>query len=654
MGTPEAAARVETLLGDIFRRYGDHLYGKGDFEGAMSQFIKTIGFTPPSYVIRKFLDAQRINNLTSYLHELHARGLANSDHTTLLLNCYTKLKDVNSLNRFIKRPLTLSSDSNQEEDDGINLLGEDDDEDMEGGRSTRDDLPFDLETAMRVCRQAGYYSHAAYLARKYNEHDEYIRIQIEDCKNFEETLTYLRSLNFQEIEVNLLRYGKTLLNELPEKTTDLLIELCSGRFKTTPVGNMVLNGDGKESKTKEIGQGKSPAAAFLASLQVGGYSNNGGKNDSSSSRPTSNVEPYSLESRRGSTPALNSSTPQQQQADEQIVQEESYPTPSPTIFFPHFIRHRPQFVRFLSTIAEVKWGQRIESKEIWDQQQMIKGKGNEKNKSKRTEPETEEEEAERVLRELGLTSNEDDEDGLSSEQKDQRAVWITLLELYLRSSSSNSNSASFSSAKANHPNSKDKRISYTDSKAGISNGTQLDGDVEFDLSKKGQREKALRLLEQNEALPFDRTHALVICSMEKFTEGIVLLYEQMEMFEEILRFWMDVSLDEMNGESGSKSSNNSSFKVLETLDRYGPDHPHLYSITLTFLISSQSLLSKHQKGLKEILNYIEEESLMSPLEVVQLLSRNGNTNVGIVRDYLRRSIESEREEIDGVSMSFFR
>lgn len=53
----------------------------------------------PSYVIRKFLDAQRINNLTLYLEALHERHYAGPDHTTLLLNCYTKLKEDEKLRR---------------------------------------------------------------------------------------------------------------------------------------------------------------------------------------------------------------------------------------------------------------------------------------------------------------------------------------------------------------------------------------------------------------------------------------------------------------------------------------------------------------------------------------------------------------------------
>lgn len=40
-------------VGEIHRRYGDYLYTKGDFDGAMNQFVKTLGFLQPSYVIRK-------------------------------------------------------------------------------------------------------------------------------------------------------------------------------------------------------------------------------------------------------------------------------------------------------------------------------------------------------------------------------------------------------------------------------------------------------------------------------------------------------------------------------------------------------------------------------------------------------------------------
>jgi vacuolar protein sorting-associated protein 11 len=51
--------------------FADHKYKKCDWEGAITQYCHTIGYTEPSYVIRKFLDAQRIVNLTTYLEKLH-------------------------------------------------------------------------------------------------------------------------------------------------------------------------------------------------------------------------------------------------------------------------------------------------------------------------------------------------------------------------------------------------------------------------------------------------------------------------------------------------------------------------------------------------------------------------------------------------------
>ncbi|CAI0378032.1 unnamed protein product [Linum tenue] len=97
--TPDSSQQADAAAtAEVLRKYGDHLYSKQDYDEAMAQYINTIGHLEPSYVIQKFLDAQRIHNLTNYLENLHEKGLASKDHTTLLLNCYTKLKDVEKLN----------------------------------------------------------------------------------------------------------------------------------------------------------------------------------------------------------------------------------------------------------------------------------------------------------------------------------------------------------------------------------------------------------------------------------------------------------------------------------------------------------------------------------------------------------------------------
>ncbi|KAI9486357.1 MAG: hypothetical protein EXX96DRAFT_40431 [Benjaminiella poitrasii] len=194
----------DSSVAEIFKKYGDYLYNKGDYDGSMEQYIRTLGQLEPSYVIRKFLDAQRIYNLTNYLQELHSKGLANADHTTLLLNCYTKLKDVSRLDQFIK---------------------------------TDTDLNFDLETAISVCRQAGYFEHAVYLAEKFQEHDLYLDIMMEDMKSYEQAIPYIRKFGPHEADKNLQKYSKTLLTHLPEETTQLLIELCTGTLPLATTNN---------------------------------------------------------------------------------------------------------------------------------------------------------------------------------------------------------------------------------------------------------------------------------------------------------------------------------------------------------------------------------------------------------------------------------
>ena len=119
----------------------------------------------------QFLDTQRIHNLIEYLEELHDHHKATSDHTTLLLNCYAKLKDVDKLEEFIKSP---------------------------------GDLKFDLDTAISMCRQGGYYDQAAYLARSYGEHELVVDILIEDSKRYAEALAYIWRLEPEEVRTTFL------------------------------------------------------------------------------------------------------------------------------------------------------------------------------------------------------------------------------------------------------------------------------------------------------------------------------------------------------------------------------------------------------------------------------------------------------------------
>nr|XP_019013036.1 vacuolar membrane protein [Kwoniella pini CBS 10737]OCF51817.1 vacuolar membrane protein [Kwoniella pini CBS 10737] len=514
-------------VADIHKRYGDYLYSKGDFDGAMGQFVKTLGELQPSYVIRKFLDAQRIHNLTTYLQELHSRGLANPDHTTLLLNCYTKTSDRARLDSFIKTEARRSDISGDEE------------------------LPFDLDTAIRVCRQAGFYEHATYLAKKFGRHEEYLRIQIEDAGEIGEALRYLRNLG-PEAAKNMVRYGRTLLNAEPEATTSLLIDLCSGDLGKKKAVTPTLD-------VKSNGAAASSAPAMLSYL---GYNRVTGlfTSDSPTTAPAAeaNGRQTSHDGEKGDAPNGG--------LDAALItdDEPSYIPPSPRQYFPHFVDHRDLFITFLESVAMALWNQSLTSP---------RATINAITPSKR--------------RDVDSAPPED------AEGIDQRAVWNTLLELYLAST-----------------NSIDEKKS------------------------KSSTEKALAVI-QDDSLPYDPMHALILCSTSGFEDGMIKLWEQMGMYEDIIRFYIQRPF-----------SSNSSEKVLRHLDLYGSQDLNLYPLVLRYLTSSPAILSKHPKDLIKIISKIDEERIMPPLAIVQLLSRNGVASIGNIKDWLRSKVEENKDQIE--------
>ncbi|KAA1130836.1 hypothetical protein PGTUg99_025402 [Puccinia graminis f. sp. tritici] len=524
-------------LSEIYRRFGDYLYQKSDFEGAVQQYINTIGTVQPSIVVRKFLDAQRISNLTSYLQELHARGIANADHTTLLLNCYTKLKDHAKLNDFIKANERASRDSG-------------------------DPLPFDLETAIRVCRQAGYFEPALYLAKQYRQDEEYLRIQVEDRGEWLDAVNFMRSLGHVGAEENLLRYGKALLANLPEETTDLMIDVCSG---------VKLESD-------EEPLPGSPAPS----------TNRG--------RPSSS-RAY-LPSRPGSmaTPTVMSPT--------SVQAEKPEPKSLPSIreFFAFFIDQPQCFIRFLETIAWRRWNEQMwEKDEVPDDERpdsfvqvpsVKKMRAADKKEPVATEP---------------IVGPSDEED--------REAVWGTLLELYLQ----------------------------TSAEAG-------DGRSEM-------RSRALSLLRkgaEGSKLRYEPTQALIVCLTHDFVPGIVLLYDRLGMVEDVLRFWIErAQSDDLVEAQEAKT------RIFENLDKYGEMHPELYPIVLRYFASAGHLQSEtshqsvddldhhHLDGLQKALDEIDRRKILSPIEVIEILSKPGSAaTIGTVKKYLLNQVLNQKHQMN--------
>lgn len=521
------------------------------------------------------------------------------------MNTYTKLKDVSRLESFIKTESKRDSD----------------------------ELPFDLETAIRVCRQAGYFEHAGYLAQKYERHEDYLRIQIEDAGNFGDALAYLRRLGPEAVcsfttshffvpylldilkaETNLAKYGRAMLQSLPVETTQLLIDLCTSTgplvqdsvaspaevlpsAKAAPQGPSYLSylalNRGSTAATVISSETATPPSPSIKTIRPGTERESIRRSESvyeaapapEVSYPTAPIitakGPLQLETAPTNTSTAN-------------VMPGTFAVParrlSPRIYFHHFVDHLDEFVVFLETVATRRWDQSVDDQKPGSIELYYAGAVN--NDDVEGEDET-----------VGFVENEDDMD-----KADQVAVWNTLLELYLT-------------------------LPSPPTRNGV------DGSSKFD--QETMREKASRVL-RSKTIPYDTMHALMLCSTYNFTQGLVLLYEKMGMYEDVLRFWMD----KHNEGSDSKASP----KVIEHLMHYGADHPHLYPLVLRFLTSTPELLKKHQEDLKGILEYIEEEGLIPPLGVIQVLSRNGVASVGLVREWLVKQICDTQTQIQNVCL----
>ncbi|KAA6388962.1 MAG: putative vacuolar protein sorting-associated protein 11 [Streblomastix strix] len=278
----------------IRRDYGDQLLERGDTQSALEEYVKTIPYVEPGCIIAKLTARHEVSVLMQYLLKLHTFGvnqnntnfipgqllpppvssltsqismspqtsqlttnsshtpiftpvtlqspiqrvpmtLATPNHTTLLINCFTELSDQKALDQFLNANSTT--------------------------------FLFDVDTAIRVCFQAGFEKQALQLADSAHRHDWAMRIILEGKiggkerevekirekdqieKNSSNVINSIGSIdgnqtptstavlnvierirklsNLQQRENAILKYGKQLLDYKPIETTGLLIDMCT-------------------------------------------------------------------------------------------------------------------------------------------------------------------------------------------------------------------------------------------------------------------------------------------------------------------------------------------------------------------------------------------------------------------------------------------
>lgn len=197
---------------ELRKEYGYYLYKKAEFQDAMEQFIQCIPVDKSSEIIVMFKESSRIPYLTKYLEKVIELKLSTLNHVNLLLTCYCKLK-------YFDRFLQFIENINIDEDYDI----------IETYKS------FDLETIIQLCIDNEYFDLALVVAKKFNSSSKVVSIQLNYMKDPLLTISYIKSLSIDDLLRVLMDNVNGLLNLLPNETTQLLIDVFTGKYKPTEI-----------------------------------------------------------------------------------------------------------------------------------------------------------------------------------------------------------------------------------------------------------------------------------------------------------------------------------------------------------------------------------------------------------------------------------
>jgi hypothetical protein len=131
----------------------------------------------------------------------------------------------------------------------------------------------------------------------------------------------------------------------------------------------------------------------------------------------------------------------------------------------------------------------------------------------------------------------------------------------------------------------------------------------------------------NPQAKFDDDHALVLCKMNDFREGLLYLYEKSALYHEIIQYYFE---------------NNEYDNIIQACKKYGDKDPNLWIQVLSYFASKEE---DCQKEIMEVLGYIDRDNLLPPLLVIQILSEKKTATLSLIKDYIIKRLQQENQLI---------
>lgn len=483
------------------KNYGNYLYNKGEFVDSINQFIQCIQLGKTSEIISKFSESSKIQYLVKYLEKLVELKVSTDNHINLLLTSYCKLKRFEEFEEFIN-----------------NIKADEDFEIIEEYKK------FDLSLVIQLCKDNEYYKLALLIGEKFNLSSTVVSIQLNELNNPSLTIDYIRSLGIEDLLRVLIENVYSLLNHLPNETTQLLIDVFTGKYTPTPRKLKLLALQNTKGIVKPENDEVSHPLLTSYKQFVLFMSSKDYKSSDSSTDTLSEIE--------------------NQNKEKQSVTERTltYLPPKPRIIFSNFVNHNYEFVIFLEAC--------IASYDLF-----------------------------------------------GGDVQDKKDIINTLFEIYLTLS------------------------------------------TEDPENSKDWERKAFNLLkERDEWTENDKTSLLLTATMYNFNDGEMFIKETAEP-NSIQGFELDIFR--------SAILSNNILKSFEILEKYGKQEPELYRLALTTYTASDSIMSEiGDSRIEKILDHIEEENILTPLEVIDSLTcGNANVKLGLIKPYILKTIEKQKADI---------
>lgn len=177
------------------------------------------------------------------------------------------------------------------------------------------------------------------------------------------------------------------------------------------------------------------------------------------------------------------------------------------------------------------------------------------------------------------------------------AIWNTSLELFLR-----------------------KELLVDELKL---NGEDLSDDEIEEMYKKD----VMSLLQDPNA-GYDNDQALVLIQMHNFKDGLLFLYEKLHMYTMMIKYYL---------------ASDETTKVIELCKQYGTEDSSLW-IQLLTVYSEMETIDVNQ--LMEVLNYVNENKIVTPLMALQILSKNKNISLSLLKKFVIGCIVEKQQLIE--------